>query len=199
MAMTRLEKRFVNRDRKAERNIEKVNQCLEKLDIHKIHQVLELGCGTGAVSAYLASNYQMKVYGTDFDPNQIEIAKKTFQESDHLHFMDEDASNLSFDLVRFDLVLSQNVFHHIPAWETAVKEIVRVLRPGGYFIWLDLAFPRLIKDILQPFVKNYAIYTIDEVKASFIKNGLNQLFYERLAHGLFTHHQIVLQKSENEM
>jgi ubiquinone/menaquinone biosynthesis C-methylase UbiE len=199
MAMTRFEKQFVNRDSKAERNIEKVNQCLEKLDIHNIHQVLELGCGTGAVSAYLTNNYLMKVYGTDFDPEQIEIAKKTFQESYHLHFMVEDASNLNFEVVNFDLVLSQNVFHHIPAWETAMQEVVRVLRPGGYLIWLDLAFPRLVKDILQPFVKNYALYTIDEVKASFTNNGLNQLFYERIAHGPFTHHQFILQKSENEV
>ena len=198
MAMTRLEKQFVNRDRKAERNIEKLSQCLEKLDIQKIHQVLEIGCGTGAVSAYMASNYQMKVYGTDFDPEQIEIANKLFLEDDHLHFLVEDASNLNFELLSFDLVLSQNVFHHILAWETAVKEIVRVLRPGGYLIWLDLAFPRLVKDILQPFVKNYALYTMDEVKASFTNNGVNQLFYERLAHGPFTHHQIILQKSENE-
>ena len=198
MAMTRIEKQFVNRDRKAERNIEKVRQCLEKLDSQKIHQVLELGCGTGAVSAYMASNYQMKVYGTDFDPEQIELAKKLFLEDDHLHFLVEDASNLNFELLSFDLVLSQNVFHHIPAWEIAVKEIVRVLRPGGYLIWLDLAFPRLIKDILQPFVKNYALYTMDEVQNSFMKNGLTQLFYERLAHGPFPHYQIIFQKSENE-
>jgi len=157
MAMTGLEKRFVNRERKVKRNIEKVNQCLEKMGIQKIHQVLELGCGTGAVSAYLANNYQMKVYGTDFDPEQIEIAKKKYKENDHLRFMVDDASNLNFEVVNFDLVLSQNVFHHIPAWETAVQEVVRVLRPGGYLIWLDLAFPRLIKDIVQPFVKNYAI------------------------------------------
>lgn len=198
MAMTRLEKRFVNRDRKAKRNIKKVSLCLEKLDIQKIHQVLELGCGTGAVSAYLANNYQMKVYGTDSDPEQIEIAKKKYKENDHLHFMVEDASNLSYEFISYDLVLSQNVFHHIPAWETAVQEVVRVLRPGGYLIWLDLAFPRLIKDIVQPFVKNYAIYTIDEVEVSFTNNGLYQLFYERLAHGPFTHHHIILQKKENE-
>ena len=102
MAMTRIEKQFVNRDRKAERNIEKVRQCLEKLDSQKIHQVLEIGCGTGAVSAYLASNYQMKVYGTDFDPEQIELAKKLFLEDDHLHFLVEDASNLNFELLSFD-------------------------------------------------------------------------------------------------
>ena len=198
MAMTKLEKQFVNQERKAKRNIKKVNQCLEQIDLQKIHQVLELGCGTGAVSAYLANNYQMNVYGTDFDPEQIEIAKKLFQENDHLHFMVEDASNLNFEFISFDLVLSQNVFHHIPAWETAVQEVVRVLRPGGYLIWLDLAFPRLIKYIVQPFVKNYAVYTFDDVKVSFANNGLKQLFYERFAHGPFTHHQIISQKGENE-
>ena len=110
MAMTRLEKQFVNRDRKAERNIEKLSQCLEKLDIQKIHQVLEIGCGTGAVSAYMASNYQMKVYGTDFDPEQIELAKKLFLEDDHLHFLVEDASNLNFELLSFDDEIYESTF-----------------------------------------------------------------------------------------
>ncbi len=49
-------------------------------------------------------------------------------------------SNLSFAPNRFDLMISQNVFHHIPNWPQAVEEIVRVLRPGGQLFWLDLAF-----------------------------------------------------------
>jgi ubiquinone/menaquinone biosynthesis C-methylase UbiE len=194
MKMTRLEKRFVNRKKKAERNIEKVRQRLQPLDTQTIRDALELGCGIGAVSAFLADTYAMNVCGTDFDPEQIEIARRMQPESDHLHFSVEDAAHLTFEDASFDLVLSQNVFHHVPDWEAAVREVARVLRPGGYFIWLDLATPRLIKDMLQPLMKNYGLYTIAEVKAALAQSGLERRFYEQAAHGPLVHHHMVLQK-----
>jgi ubiquinone/menaquinone biosynthesis C-methylase UbiE len=196
MAMTRFEKLFVNRQRKAERNIEKVCSLLEQLDIENLHDALELGCGIGSVSVYLSENHQMNVIGTDFDLAQIEIARSSYPENDRLHFRVEDASNLSFEDNSFDLVLSQNVFHHIPAWDVAVREVFRVLRQGGYLIWLDLVFPQLIKTVFQPLVKNYGLYTFDDIEKAFMNSGFTQQFSERLAHGPFTHHQIVLQKSE---
>ncbi len=194
MKMTRLEKRFVNRKQKAERNIEKVRQRLQPLDTQAIHDALELGCGIGAVSAFVADTYAMNVCGTDFDPEQIEIARRMQPESDHLHFSVEDAAHLTFEDASFDLVLSQNVFHHVPDWEAAVREVARVLRPGGYFIWLDLATPRLVKDILQPLMKNHGLYTIDEVNSALAENGLERRFYEQTAHGPLVHHHMVWQK-----
>lgn len=74
----------------------------------------------------------MNVVGTDFDPAQINIARSNHPENDRLRFKIEDASNLSFKDDSFDLVLSQNVFHHVPSWEKAVHEVSRVLRPEGY-------------------------------------------------------------------
>jgi ubiquinone/menaquinone biosynthesis C-methylase UbiE len=194
MKMTRLEKRFVNRKQKAEHNIEKVRQRLQPLDTQTIRDALELGCGIGAVSAFLADTYAMNVCGTDFDPEQIEIARRMQPESDHLHFSVEDAAHLTFEAASFDLVLSQNVFHHVPDWEAAVREVARVLRPGGYFIWLDLAAPRLIRNVLQPLMKNHGLYTIDEVKAALAKSGLERRFYEQAAHGPLVHHHMVWQK-----
>jgi ubiquinone/menaquinone biosynthesis C-methylase UbiE len=192
--MTRLEKRFVNRQQKAEHNIQKVRQRLQPLDTQAIRDALELGCGIGAVSAFLADTYAMNVCGTDFDPEQIEIARTMQPESDHLHFSVEDAAHLTFEDASFDLVLSQNVFHHVPDWEAAVREVARVLRPGGYFIWLDLATPRLIKNVLQPLMKNHGLYTIDEVNSALAESGLERRFYEQTAHGPLVHHHMVWQK-----
>lgn len=194
MKMTRLEKRFVNRNKKAEHNIEKVRQRLQPLDTQTIRDALELGCGIGAVSAFLADTYAMNVWGTDFDPEQIEIARTMQPESDHLHFRVEDAAHLTFEDASFDLVLSQNVFHHVPEWETVVREVARVLRPGGHFIWLDLAFPKLIKNVLQPLVNAHGLYTIDEVNSALAESGLERRFYEQTAHGPLVHHHMVLQK-----
>ena len=196
MEMTRLEKWFVNRRKKAERNIIRVRQRLQHLPSGAIQDVLELGCGMGAVSAHLAATYGMNVYGTDYDAKQIQIARKMQPENENLHYRVEDAEDLSFQDASFDLVLSQNVFHHIPDWKTGAKEVARVLRPGGYFIWLDLALPKLICMLFQPLVKNQSLYGIADVQSVFQFHGFKTLFYERLIHGLFVHHHLVWQKSE---
>ena len=193
MKMTKFEKRFVNRKKKADRNIKKIQHAFQKIEIEKINTVLELGCGIGFVSKYLADSYNFVVYGTDYDAAQIQIASELQPKTDRLHFQVEDAAKLSFNESSIDLVISQNVFHHVPDWEIAIQEIARVLRSGGYFVWLDLVFPRTVKTLFQSFVKNYGLYTIHDVETAFAESGLKKLFHERVSHGLLSQHHFVLQ------
>ncbi|MEJ2545613.1 MAG: class I SAM-dependent methyltransferase, partial [Calditrichaceae bacterium] len=179
MKMTRIEKRFVNRKRKSERNIKIIESDFKLMDLTKIKTILELGCGVGFVSAYLAENYPFNVYGTDFDSEQIDAAKSIQSEIKNLRFQVEDASKLSCEDSSIDLVISQNVFHHVPNWQEAVKEIARILCPGGYLTWLDLSFPKLVKNIFLPFIKNYGLYTIEDIKAAFQIHGFKQLLQEQ--------------------
>jgi ubiquinone/menaquinone biosynthesis C-methylase UbiE len=194
MYMSWLEKKFVNRKKKAQRNTEKVRRSLNKMEIKTVHNVLEIGCGIGKVSAFLAETYGMDVYGTDFDPQEIELAKTWQSEHEKLHFVVEDATALSFEDNTFDLVISQNVFHHIPKWQMALTEIVRVLRHEGYLFWCDLAFPRTVIRILQPIIKNYGLYTFENVRTAFTRCGLYALHHKRLAYGIFFHHDTVFRK-----
>ncbi|MFQ5650875.1 MAG: class I SAM-dependent methyltransferase [bacterium] len=194
MEMTRLEKRLVNRRSKARFNIDLLRRRLDDLDLRRIHNVLELGCGVGYVSAYLASEVRLKVIGTDFDPAQIDSARRLHGERELLRFQAQDASQLDFEDGSFDLVISQHVFHHITAWQQVVREITRVLREGGYVIWLDLALPAFIKKVLQPWGKRYGLYTLGEVKTEMQRCGLSQVFYEKLVRCLSVHHHLVLQK-----
>lgn len=193
MKMTKFEKRFVNRKKKADRNIKKVQHAFQHIEIEKIHTVLELGCGIGFVSTYLAESYHFEVYGTDYDTDQVQIACELQPKIKHLHFQVEDAAKLSFRDSGFDLVLSQNVFHHVPGWEVAIREITRVLRPGGYLVWLDLVFPKTVKKIFLPFVNNYGLYTVYDVETAFKDSGLKILFHERLSHGPLSQHHFVSQ------
>jgi ubiquinone/menaquinone biosynthesis C-methylase UbiE len=193
MKMTKIEKCFINRKKKAEGNIKKVQHALRQIDIERTNTVLELGCGVGFVSTYLADAYDFVVYGTDYDVEQIELAKKLQPEMKHLHFQVEDAVKLSFKDSSIDLVLSQNVFHHIPRWEDAIREIVRVIRSGGYFIWLDLTFPEIVKKIFRPFVKNYGLYTTNDIKTVLKDNGFITLYQDRLTHGPLKQDHFVLQ------
>lgn len=196
MEMTRLEKWLVNRTGKAERNIARIEHCLSELPAESITTALELGCGIGAVAAFLAENYSMRVWGTDTDPAQIQIARQRHPETAHLSFRVEDAANLSFEDADFDLVVSQNVFHHMAKWQTAVREIARVLKLGGYLLWLDLAFPGWIAQRFQPLVKRHGLYCISEAKTVFRQHGFEERFHKRRMHGLFSQHHIAWQKKE---
>jgi ubiquinone/menaquinone biosynthesis C-methylase UbiE len=195
MAMTRFEKRFVNRKEKSERNIEIVQNRLHGLNTDNIHDVLEIGCGIGTLSAFLSSEYGKKVYGTDFDPEQIQIARELYNEGDRLHFRVEDAANLTFEDASFDLVISQNAFHHIAVWPQAVSEIARVLRLEGHLIWIDMVFPSVVTKLFKPLVKTYGLYTFDEIWLELWDNGFDERVHERQVHGPFSYHHFVMQKA----
>jgi len=199
MEMTLLEKHLVNRESKGRHNFELLRQRLNEIGRERIHHVLELGCGVGYVSVFLAKAYKMRVIGIDFDTEQIRRARSLHREGELLRFQALEASRLAFSDASFDLVVSQNVFHHIAGWQRVVQEVGRVLRDGGYFIWLDLAFPSLVKKLLQPWSKTHGIYTFEEVRKELQKDGLIQLFYERIRRGLFAHHHLILQKATNSV
>jgi ubiquinone/menaquinone biosynthesis C-methylase UbiE len=52
-----------------------------------------------------------------------------------------DATRLRFHDAEFHIVASSVATHHIPGWERAFSEMVRVLRPGGFLIYADFMFP----------------------------------------------------------
>jgi ubiquinone/menaquinone biosynthesis C-methylase UbiE len=52
-----------------------------------------------------------------------------------------DATKLQFHDAEFNVVASSMITHHIPRWEQAFGEMIRVLRPGGYLIYSDFMFP----------------------------------------------------------
>lgn len=79
-----------------------------------------------------------------------------------------------------------------------VQEVARVLRPQGYFIWLDFTYPKIVKRIFQSLVKNYEIYTWDDIKFEFTRNGLERQLYEKPAFGIFKYHHIVLRKRQQK-
>jgi ubiquinone/menaquinone biosynthesis C-methylase UbiE len=172
MKMTRLEKKFVNRSDKGAANAKRILAQLEPLALREGATVLELGCGIGDVGAFLARERGFQVLATDVDPAQISIARERHPTTPGLAFEVADAGGLRFAAEAFDLVVSQNVFHHIPAWSDAVVEIERVLRPGGHLLWLDLATPAALRWLLKPVASHAGLYTAAEIREGFRSAGL---------------------------
>src|SRR5919112_5264067 len=93
--------------------------------------VLEVGCGLGTDGAQFAkagAHYT----GIDLTEAAVDLARRRFELFNLPGaFRVADAERLDFPDNTFDLVYSHGVLHHTPDTQTAIREIHRVLRPGG--------------------------------------------------------------------
>jgi ubiquinone/menaquinone biosynthesis C-methylase UbiE len=93
---------------------------------------LEIGVGTGRLAVPLHLGGASMV-GVDLSPAMLgKLVDKIRDVS--LRLAVADATRLPFRSRSFDSVIAAHVLHLIPAWRTAVREIVRVLRPGGVIL-----------------------------------------------------------------
>ena len=94
-------------------------------------RVLEIGCGLGTDGAQFAkagADYT----GVDLTDAAVDLARRRFELFNLSGtFRAADAENLDFADASFDLVYSHGVLHHTPDTARAVREVHRVLRPGG--------------------------------------------------------------------
>lgn len=103
-------------------------------------RVLELGGGSGAMAAALLRRFPaVSVTVTDVDPGMVDASSRRLAPfGDRAEVRQADASKLPFEDRSFDAVASFIMLHHIGAWEEALREAVRVLRPGGELLGYDL-------------------------------------------------------------
>ncbi len=103
-------------------------------------QILEIGAGGGVMAVeLLAANPDVSMVVTDFDDAMVAAA--TTRLASFAHRADArraDATVLPFADDSFDMVLSWIMLHHTLAWETALAEAIRVVRPGGHVVGYDL-------------------------------------------------------------
>lgn len=97
-------------------------------------KVLDLGCGAGYGSFELKKLGAKSVVGIDNDSKAIEYAISKFK-IENLKFKIDNATNLSFPDSTFDIVVSFEVIEHIKDYRKYLKEVFRVLKKGGYFIF----------------------------------------------------------------
>lgn len=96
-------------------------------------RVLEVGCGRGHLTKALASR-GVDIVGIDANPQAEEVAETPLVR--HMK-----AEEIEFDDDSFDFVVSVHAIEHIPELETALGEMVRVLRAGGKAVFIYPAEP----------------------------------------------------------
>ena len=102
-------------------------------------RVLEVGCGSGALSVRLARDHGFNVSAIDVDPGEIRRARERVSRAATRpgpEFLVADVASMPFDDGSFDLVVSTFSMHHWDDKTAGLAEIRRVLRPGGRaLIW----------------------------------------------------------------
>jgi SAM-dependent methyltransferase len=102
---------------------------LELLDPRRGERILDVGCGTGQLTAEIA-RHGTQVVGLDNSAEMLADARKNFPE---LAFVLGDASQFDFP-EPFDAVFSNAVLHWVKNPDGAAASIARALRPGGRFV-----------------------------------------------------------------
>ncbi|MET9326573.1 class I SAM-dependent methyltransferase [Tsukamurella sp. NPDC003166] len=100
-------------------------------------RALELGCGTGffllnLLSAGVAETGSV----TDLSPGMVKVALRNGEALGHtVDGRVADAETIPYEDNTFDLVVGHAVLHHIPDVEQSLREVLRVLKPGGRFVF----------------------------------------------------------------
>lgn len=125
------------------------NVIVEKLAPKDDAEILDIGSGSGALLINLAKKYPNAKYtGIDYWGDDWEYSKKQCERNaqregvdGQIKFIKSTASSLPFEAASYDYMVSCLTFHEVndePDKSKVIGEALRVLKPGGRFVFLDL-------------------------------------------------------------
>lgn len=121
---------------------------LERLDLEVGDVVLDAGSGIGEVALLLAGRVgpSGRVVGVDLSAELVERARSRAEGAGSVEYQVGDITALPFEDGSFDAVYSERVFLHLADPQAAMAELLRVLRPGGRLLIVDLDNTRIACD-----------------------------------------------------
>lgn len=114
---------------------------LERTGVRNGQTYLDVGCGNGGATRYIAEQLHLTATGIDIGSEEIAEAQRDSAGIPNLAFRVADAERLPFENSSYDFIFCCKAFHHIPDWRVAIQEMVRVLKPQRYLLMSDLRLP----------------------------------------------------------
>jgi tocopherol O-methyltransferase len=115
--------------------IDLVEELLTWADVHQATEILDVGCGIGGSSLYLAEKFGAAATGITLSPVQAARAtERAAAAGVNARFLVADALAMPFADASFDLVWTLESGEHMPDKQQFLQECCRVLKPGGRLI-----------------------------------------------------------------
>jgi len=104
----------------------------DRFDIRGCKRILDAGCGNGRYTRYLLkqADADARLTAVDYSQSMLRRAAKRFA-SDRLSFLAADLTRLPYADAAFDAVVCGWVLEHLPDPRPGLRQLARVLRPGG--------------------------------------------------------------------
>ncbi|MBW8348369.1 methyltransferase domain-containing protein [Bacillus sp. IITD106] len=130
-------------------------EILESEEINETTNILDVGCGTGQTTAYLASHYGANVTGMDINPIMVEKSRYRMANTQlPVEIIQASIENCPLEKDTFDYIFSESVLAFVSA-SRALKEIFRLLKSGGRFIANELTLNQQLEAPEQEEIKKF--------------------------------------------
>jgi SAM-dependent methyltransferase len=160
-----------------------VRETLRRLDLVASGRLLDVGCGTGALlQAVVAAAPGLRLAGVDPCGEMLRVARGKLPASVELR--QAYAEGLPFGDSAFDTVVCTNSFHYFRRPADALREMMRVLRPGGRVIitdWCDDFLTCRLCDLALRWLDSahFRAYSTAECRQQLEKAGFSSVAVER--------------------
>jgi ubiquinone/menaquinone biosynthesis C-methylase UbiE len=143
-------------------------------------RLLDVACGTGRTLHQLSRAHPaMRLYGVDMSPAYIRTARKRLDDLDEVTLAVENAEALPWADATFDIVTSVYLFHELPrnARRNVVREMLRVVRPGGLVVIEDSAQVSESAEIASA-LRSFPLDFHEPFYADYLEDDLGELLRE---------------------
>jgi len=115
-------------------------------------KALEIGSGRGGGAAFVSEYHKPEtMVGLDYSQNAVDLATQMHENLKTLTFIQGDAEKLDFPNDTFDAVINVESSHCYGNQQLFFDEVIRVLKPGGWFSWVDFRPKEKIADLEKMF------------------------------------------------
>lgn len=149
---------------------------LNGLDIQDTDQVLDAGGGDGFYTKLVHELTEAEITLYDFDPNALNSARSNLKDLDRITILEGSVMEMPFPDNAFDKIVCTEVLEHVPDDTKAMRELLRVLKPGGR---VAITVPNLN----FPFLWDPLNWTMQNIFKRPIKNSIWSDFFAGIWYG----------------
>jgi ubiquinone/menaquinone biosynthesis C-methylase UbiE len=143
---------------------------IEQCSLRSGMSVVDIGTGTGRVLEEIRQYFDVKMTGVDISQDMVQQAEEKLPDC---RFVLNNVEDMALPDDQFDVATARMVFHHVENIQQGLKEIRRVLKPGGQLVFCEGVPPDV--QVIDEYVR---IFELKEKRHTFLESGLINHFYK---------------------